>query len=249
MTILKNKNAIITGSRRGIGRATVEVFAQNGANIWACARKFDENFETDMAALAEKYGVWIKPVYFDMADDTAMKSTVRNIHNEKIPINILVNNAGMVEQSSSFLMTPAERIRRVLDINYTAQIMLTQYVSRLMVRYGSGSIVFLSSIAGLDGNPAQLEYVAAKAAIVGAVKKLAIELGTSGIRVNAIAPGIINTDMGTEMQNDLMQSTLNKTVMKRMGTPEEVANVILFLSSGMASYITGLTIRVDGGIL
>jgi len=109
--------------------------------------------------------------------------------------------------------------------------------------------VFLSSIAGLDGNPAQLEYVAAKAAIVGAVKKLAIELGTSGIRVNAIAPGIINTDMGTEMQNDLMQSTLNKTVMKRMGTPEEVANVILFLSSGMASYITGLTIRVDGGIL
>ena len=248
MGILDGKNAIITGSRRGIGRATVELFAQNGANIWACARKFDESFETDMATMAEKYGVWIKPVYFDMADDTAMKSAVRSIHNEKIPIDILVNNAGIVEQSSSFLMTPAERFRQVLDINYTAQIMLTQYVSRLMVRHKSGSIVFLSSIAGLDGNPAQLEYVSAKAAIVGAVKKLAIELGDSGIRVNAIAPGIINTDMGNKMQNDLMQSTLNKTVMKRMGTPEDVANVILFLSSDMATYMTGQTIRVDGGM-
>ena len=100
MGILDGKNAIITGSRRGIGRATVELFAQNGANIWACARKFDESFETDMATMAEKYGVWIKPVYFDMADDTAMKSAVRSIHNEKIPIDILVNNAGIVEQSS-----------------------------------------------------------------------------------------------------------------------------------------------------
>lgn len=248
MRILEGKNAIITGSRRGIGRATVEVFAQNGANIWACARKLDQNFEADMTALAEKYGVWIMPVYFDMIDDVEMKSAVRAINNEKLPIDILVNNAGIVEQNSAFLMTPAERIRKVMETNFTSQMILTQYIARMMAKKEKGSIVFLSSIAGLDGNPAQLEYVAAKAAIVGAVKKLAIELGESNIRVNAIAPGIIDTDMGNAMQNDLMQNILNKSIMKRLGSPVEVANVISFISSDMASYMTGQIIRVDGGM-
>ena len=248
MRILEGKNAIITGSRRGIGRATVEVFAQNGANVWACARKPDQSFEADMTALAEKYGGWIKPVYFDLADETAMKCAVRAIHNEKLPIDILVNNAGIVEQNSAFLMTPAERIRKVMETNFTAQMIFTQYIARMMAKKEKGSIVFLSSIAGLDGNPAQLEYVAAKAAIVGAVKKLAIELGESNIRVNAVAPGIIDTDMGNAMQNDLMQNILNKSIMKRLGSPVEVANVISFISSDMASYMTGQIIRVDGGM-
>ncbi len=248
MRILEGKNAIITGSRRGIGRATVEVFAQNGANVWACARKPDQFFETDIAALAERYGVWIRPVYFDMIDDVEMKSAVRAIVNEKLPIDILVNNAGIVEQNSSFLMTPAERVRKVMEINFTAQMIFTQYIARIMAKKGKGSIVFLSSIAGLDGNPAQLEYVAAKAAIVGAVKKLAIELGESNIRVNAVAPGIINTDMGNAMQSDLMQNILGRSIMKRLGSPVEVANVISFISSDMASYMTGQIIRVDGGM-
>lgn len=248
MGILEGKNTIITGSRRGIGRATVEVFAQNGANIWACARKSDERFEADMATLAEKCGVWIRPAYFDMIDDVEMKSAVRTIHNEKLPVDILVNNAGIVEQSSSFLMTPAKRIRRVMEINFTAQMIFTQYIARMMAKNERGCIVFLSSIAGLDGNPAQLEYVAAKAAIAGAVKKLAIELGESNIRVNAVAPGIIDTDMGNAIQADLMQSILNRSVMKRLGSSLEVANVIAFLSSEMSSYMTGQVIRVDGGM-
>jgi 3-oxoacyl-[acyl-carrier protein] reductase len=248
MGILEGKNAIITGSRRGIGRATVEVFAQNGANVWACARNPDDSFDADMTALAEKYGVWIKPVYFDMASEDEIKLSMRTIQIEKLPIDILVNNAGIVEQSSSFVMTPAERIRRVMEINFTSQMIITQYVSRIMARKKNGSILFLSSIAGLDGNPAQLEYVAAKAAIVGAVKKLAIELGESSIRINAVAPGVIQTDMGNEMQNDLMQNTLNRTVMKRLGRPVEIANVIAFISSDMASYMTGQIIRVDGGM-
>jgi len=248
MRILEGKNAIITGSRRGIGRATVEVFAQNGANVWACARKADQSFEADIAALAEKFGVWIKPVYFDMIDDVAMKSAVRAINNEKLPIDILVNNAGIVEQNSSFLMTPAERVRKVMEVNFTSQMIFTQYIARMMAKKERGSIVFLSSIAGLDGNPAQLEYAAAKAAIVGAVKKLAIELGENNIRVNAVAPGIIDTDMGNVMQHDLMQSILNRSIMKRMGSPMEVANVISFIASDMASYVTGQVIRVDGGM-
>lgn len=247
--LLRGKNAIITGARRGIGRATLEVFAKEGANIWACARKQDEIFEEDIAVIAQKFGVWIKPIYFDLADEDAMKNAIRTIQSEKLPVDALVNNAGIIKSSSSFFMTSTAQIRDVIEVNLIAQITLTQYVSRLMARMNTrGSIIFLSSIAGLDGNPAQLEYVASKSAISGVVKKLVLEFGNMGIRVNGIAPGIISTDMGNEMSEDLAKETLEKTAMKRKGSPEEIANVIAFIASDLSNGINGQIIRVDGGM-
>ena len=246
--MLEGKNAIITGARRGIGRATVEVFAENGANVWACARKEDAIFEEDMARLADKFGVQISPVYFDLSDEGQLKQAIKQIQGEKRPVDILVNNAGAIAHSTSFTMTSIAKMKEIFEVNFFAQMLLTQYVARLMMRQCSGSIVNLTSIAALDGDPGQLEYVGSKAAIAGATKKLAIELGESGIRVNAVAPGVIDTDMGNEMHPDLMEHIINNTVMRRLGQTREVANVIAFLASDQASYMTGQILRVDGGM-
>lgn len=246
--MLKGKNAIITGARRGIGRATVEVCAENGANIWACARKRDNAFEKDMTQLAEAHGVQIDPVYFDLTDEAQIKQAIKQIQSTKRPVDILVNNAGAVAQSTSFSMTSIGKMKELFDVNFFSQMLLTQYAARLMMRRHSGSVVNLTSIAALDGEPAQLEYIGSKAAIAGATKKLAIELGESGIRVNVVAPGVIDTDMGNEMHPELMERIISNTVMKRLDQAREIANVIAFLASDKASYVTGQIIRVDGGL-
>ncbi|MGI5830975.1 MAG: SDR family NAD(P)-dependent oxidoreductase [Thermoguttaceae bacterium] len=247
MKLLENKNALITGCRRGIGRATLERFAAQGANVWAHVRAVTREFEVTASELAKKCGVQIRPIGFDLADHEAIKSGVKEIHSHKIPIDILVNNAGIVPESRLFLMTPIEQIRRVTEINYLSQILLTQLVSRSMVRQKRGSIIFLSSIAGLDGDPAQTEYSASKGAINAAVKKLAREFAPFGVRVNAVAPGLIDTDMGGAMSEELREQTVGSTLLKRPGKPEEVADAILFLASGMSSFMTGQILRVDGG--
>lgn len=248
MKLLANKNAVITGTRRGIGRATVEAFAANGANIWACARKENDNFEEEMQKLAEKYSVNIWPIYFDVTDENAMKKAVQKIKGQNIKVDILINIAGVADDSTSFQMTSINKMKYIFDVNLFAVTLLTQYISRLMTRQKSGSIVNISSIAGIDGIPAQYEYAASKAAIIGGTKNLARELAPYNIRVNAVAPGIIETDMGNQIGKDLKQEILSKVIMKRMGKPQEIANVITFLSSDMASYITGQIIRVDGGM-
>lgn len=246
--LLSGKNAVITGTRRGIGRATVEVFAAQGANIWACARKYDSIFEDDMQELSEKYGVSIWPAYFDVTDELGMKAAIYSIRKQKRNIDILVNIAGITDESTSFQMTPIEKMKRIMDVNLFSVTLLTQYISRLMMRQNSGCIVNISSIAGIDGTPAQYEYAASKAAVIGATKNLARELSAYNIRVNAIAPGMIATDMGAQIEEELKQEILSKVIMKRIGNPEEIANVIAFISSDMASYMTGQVIRVDGGM-
>lgn len=246
--MLRGKNAVITGMRRGIGRTTVEAFAKNGANVWACARKEDADFETDMTELAEKYGVWIRPVYFEMTDEGEMKEAFRKIQSEKMPVDVLVNNAGIASESRSFLMTTVAQMREIFEVNFFSQMLFTKYIVRLMMRQRKGSIVNISSIAALDGQPTQLEYVGSKAALVGATRHLAIVLGKMGIRVNAVAPGIIDTDGGNQMPSEVMEQILEKSVMKRLGFPQEISNVIAFLASDLASYMTGQVIRVDGGL-
>lgn len=246
--ILKNKNAIITGAAGGIGRATVECFAANGANIWACELRGTEQFEKDMADLAKKYGVWIETVYFDVTDEEQVKASVMKIRSKKCSIDVLANIAGIVVPSTSFPMTDMSKIKKVFEVNFFALTLLTQYVSRLMIRQNSGSIVNIASIAGIDGDPAQYEYAASKAAVIGGTKKLARELAPNNIRVNAIAPGMIQTEMGAHIEDNLRDSILAKVMMKRMGRPEEIANAIAFVASDMSSYMTGQVIRVDGGI-
>ena len=246
--MLKGKNAVITGARRGIGRATVEIFAKNHADVWACARKQDDAFEADMRQIAEKYSVSVWPVYFDVTDETQIKQAVQAIRKQKTSVDILVNMAGIVEDSATFQMTSVDKMKHLFDTNFFGVTLLTQYISRLMAKQNSGSIVNIASVAGIDGEPAQYEYAASKAAIAGATKQLAHELATHNIRVNAVAPGMIDTDMGAKIEDDLKERILNKVIMKRMGKPDEIANVVAFLASDYASYMTGQIIRADGGM-
>lgn len=246
--MLKGTSAIITGSRRGIGRACVEVFAEHGANVWACARERDDAFERDMAELAEKFGVWIEPIYFELRDEGRIKEAVKKIRSRKTKIGALVNNAGMIPTNASFAMMSGSSLRDVFEVNFFQQAVLTQYIARVMMQQKNGSIVNISSIASIDGEPGQFEYVTSRAASAAAARKLALELGEHGIRVNAVAPGVIDTDMGNAMQPAMMDRILGSSALKRKGAPREVAETIAFLASDRASYITGQIIRVDGGI-
>lgn len=245
--MLNGKNVIITGSRRGIGRAAAEVFAESGANIWACARKQDDDFEADMAALAEKNGVWIKPVYFDMTDEAEMKSAVVQIKKSGVPIDVLVNNAGVL-YDALLPMVSFEKARKLFDTNVWGQLILTSYISRLMMRQKGGSIVFTASYIGLDGNRGQTIYGASKGAIITAVKSLANELAEYGVRVNAVAPGVVDTDMISTIPEDEYTKLMEKCPYHRPAQPREVANVMAFLASDLSSYVNGQIIRVDGGM-
>lgn len=246
--ILEGKNAIVTGANRGIGAAAVKKLAAEGANIWACARKDTEDFHAFCRATGESCHVQIKPVFFDMTDEAGMKDAIKSIKSEKLPIDILVNNAGIVPESRLFQMMSFAELQKVLEVNLIGALRLTQSVSKVMTRQKRGSIVNICSIAALDGEPGQMEYVASKAALTGATKKLASELGRQGIRVNAVAPGVTATDMIKAMQPELRQHMEDSTCLGRLAEPEEIAGVIAFLASDLASYVTGQVIRADGGL-
>lgn len=245
--MLDGKNAIITGARRGIGRATVEVFARNGANIWACARGKDSVFEQDMKETAEKYGVWIRPIYFDILDIIQMKEAVQSIVKEKKTVDILVNNAGEA-QYDMFTMMPMEHLRHMLECNYVGPMQLTQLVARRMIRNNRGTIVFLSSVAGLTPESGNIAYGGSKAAVAHATGVLSKELSQYNIRVNAVAPGMVDTDMQKQADENSWKELIGKTYLNRMAQPEEIANVICFLASDLSSFITGQVLRVDGGL-
>ncbi len=248
--ILVGKNAVITGARRGIGRATVETFARNGANIWACARKYDHAFEADMAGLAEENGVWIKPVYFDLADRDEMKAAITAIMADKCPVDALINVAG-ITYNALFQMTTQEKLQELLDIDFRAPFFFTQYLLKLMLRNPRkmASVVSISSSTAIDANSGRGAYGASKAALICATRALAEELGGHGIRANCIAPGITDTDMvGESMSEAVIQKTISSTILKRIGKPNDVAETAAFLASDYSSYITGQVLRVDGGL-
>lgn len=245
MKLLEGKRAVVTGARRGIGRATVEVFAREGSDVWACARCEDSEFEDFCLHVATAHGVNVMPLYFDLEDKGQVGKAIREIRATRVPITTLVNCAGIVASSASFSMTRREDILHVIDVNLVRQMEFTQYALRVIS--DGGSIVNISSIAAAGGMPGQYGYACSKSAVETWTSMLAQELGRRSIRVNAVAPGFVDTEMGNQAAGDLLQRILDSTVMKRMARPEEVGNVIAMLASDFCSYVTGQTLYVDGG--
>lgn len=245
---LQTKNAIVTGARTGIGRAIVETFAREGANVWAIGHREDSAWLRDMEALAAEHKVWIKPVYIDLSDEEQIKQGMQSIIKEKLPIDILVNAAGVLSPKRLFTMTSMDDMRKLMDVNFYAAMQLSQLATRVMMRQKSGNIIHISSISALGDDSAQLEYAVSKAAINCATKKMAAELGAYGIRVNAVAPGLIKTKMLMDEDASEVDLLRDKTYLKRIGQPEDVASMVAYLASDDASYVTGQVIRVDGGM-
>jgi len=245
--VLDGKNAIVTGARSGIGLATLQLFAKNGCNCWAIIHRDDPVFIDTIHQLEAEYDIWIHQIHIDLSDSESIKIGVQEILKEKLPVDILVNAAGVVSPNRLFSMSKMEDIRRVMDVNFFSVIELIQLVCRSMMRQRKGSIINIASIAAWGEDTSQMEYAASKAALVIATKKLARELGSAGIRVNAIAPGLTQTKMLDVIAEEAENQVKKGLALHRFGTPEEIADVCLFLASDHSSYITGETIKVDGG--
>jgi 3-oxoacyl-[acyl-carrier protein] reductase len=245
--LLAGKTALITGCLKGIGMAALQLFAQSGANILACCQHADPDFERTRIHLEKETGVTITPYYFDLADPEQIRSAMKQVVSARHKVDALLNIAGMTHDSL-FQMTALESMNRVFEINFFAQMLVTQYVGKLMARQKGGSIINVSSISALDGNAGQLSYSASKAALAGATKTLATELAEHNIRVNAIAPGIIKTDMTAAIPPERFQKLCARIPMGRPGLAAEVAGVMLYLASDLSSYVTGQVLRIDGGI-
>ncbi len=243
---LFGRTALVTGCNRGIGRAVAEEFALQGANLVAHARCEDPLFLSDMNELADLHGIDVRPVFFDLSDTESMKVEVKKILGSGIRVDVLVNNAGLAH-GGLFQMTPISKIREVFDVNFFAQLEMMQLLVRHMIRNQSGSIINVSSIAGIDLHAGNIAYGVSKTALIAATKTIAAEVGAHGVRVNAVAPGLTKTDMFDEMEVKARTQMIDQSSMKRLAEIFEIAKAIAFLASDSASFINGHVLRVDGG--
>lgn len=246
-SMLSGKNAIVTGANRGIGRAIVETFARNGANVWACARKSSNDFEKDISQLGNQYHVWIKPVYFELEDEAEIKEGIKGIISEHEKIDILINNAGIFDVRV-FQMSSMEMIRKMYQINVFAPMLITQMVLKAMARKKEGCVINIGSLAGEQASPGNSVYGSSKAALMHWTKILASEAGAAGIRVNAVAPGSTETDILAAHGDAAKKELWKESFMNRLGRPEEVAEAVAFLASDKAQYINGCILDVNGGV-
>ncbi len=243
----QRKNVLITGTNRGLGRAFVEEFAKKGFNVIAHARLQNEEHECHLKKISEQNGVDITPVYFDLLDKDSLKDNIQNLIKSKTKIDVLVNSAG-IAHGGYFQMTKMTTIRDVFEINFFAQLELTQLLLRWMTRNGGGSIINLASNAGIDLSAGNCAYGVSKAAIIAFTKTLAAEYAMTKVRVNAVAPGLTDTQMADLMDEKSQNKMLDKTTQKRRATPKEIADTVIFLASDESSFVNGQIIRIDGGL-
>ncbi|MCA9865643.1 MAG: glucose 1-dehydrogenase [Anaerolineae bacterium] len=249
---LKDKVCIVTGGAAGIGRATAERFAEEGATVILG----DVNEEQGQAA-AEAIGPAAAFVRVNVADRQAVGEFVDDVVAKYGRINVLVNNAGVLRDGTLVKVKDGVLVKQmseadfdlVIAVNLKGVFNCTQAVAPHMIRQRSGVILNASSIVGLDGNFGQTNYVATKSAVIGMTKVWARELGRSGIRVNAVAPGFTATEMVAAMPENILDGMRGRTPLGRLGEPRDIANAYLFLASDEASFITGEVLRVDGGIV
>ncbi|TVR57676.1 MAG: 3-oxoacyl-[acyl-carrier-protein] reductase [Spirochaetaceae bacterium] len=244
--LLNGQKALITGGSRGIGREIALQFLKNGASVYYIDLAPGDSLEEYQRIAAENGGT---AVYKEgnVADEQTITAVVEEILEQSGGIDVLVNNAGITRDGLVFRMT-AQDWNDVLTINLTSAFYISKAISRSMIKRRSGSIINVASIVGVIGNAGQTNYSASKAGLIGFTKSLAREVAGRNVRVNAVAPGFINTKM-TEKLNDEQRDVLRAQIpMNRIGDPEEVAKVILFLASDLASYVTGQVIHITGGM-
>lgn len=244
--MLKDKVCVVTGGSKGIGRGIVEAFARQGGRVYYFSRSEAEN-PAGLAEAADAGGGFVKWIACDVSDEAQVKSAVDGVLAESKAIDALVNNAGITRDGLVFRMK-LEDWDAVIRANLTSVFLVSRAVSWAMVKNKSGSIVNITSVNGIMGAGGQTNYAASKAGIIGFTKSLAREVASRGIRVNAIAPGFIETAMTDAIPAELRDKMLAEIPMGRPGKPEDVAAAALFLCSDLSTYITGEVLKVAGGI-
>lgn len=243
---LSGRCAFVTGSTRGIGWAVAQKLAENGCAVAVHGRSVETATER-AEGLAKVYGVPTLALAGDLAEASAIAGLYQTIFKAWKRLDVLVNNAGVLEDALLGMITP-ELVDRVLGINTRAAILNLQGAARLMTRAKSGSIINISSIIGVEGNEGQAVYGASKAALIGLTLSAAKELAPAKIRVNAVAPGYIETDMIKHLPPEVHAARMGQIGMGRIGTPDDIANGVLFLASDLSAYVTGQVLGVDGGM-
>jgi 3-oxoacyl-[acyl-carrier protein] reductase len=242
--LLKGKKAIVTGGARGIGKEIVMDFLREGASVIFIDLNPSE-FMADMEKTAQAGGGTVSFKKADVSKPQEVSTVIEGIIKETTVVDILVNNAGITRDGLIFRMS-VENWEKVLTINLTSAFLVSQIVARYMIKQRSGSIINMASVVGVGGNGGQANYSASKAGLIGLTRSLAKEVGGRGVRVNAVAPGYIDTDMTRALPEAARQAFLTQISMNRPGTPGEVAKVVTFLASDMAAYVSGDVLRVDG---
>ena len=244
--LLENKKALVTGTSRGIGKEIARTFIENGCSVWGfCTKQSDAKEELE--SLAIENNVSFREIHVDCKDSAALAEAVKKVLEESGGLDVLVNNAGITKDGLSFRMK-LEDWEDVLKINLTGAFVASQIVSQDMIRKRSGSIINMSSIVGVHGQGGQVNYSASKAGLIGYTKSLAKETAGRGVRVNAIAPGYIETDMTAAVNEEARKTWIEGIPLKRAGNVKDIANATLFLASDMSTYITAQVLGVDGGM-
>lgn len=245
--MIKDKTVLVTGANRGIGLSIVEKFIKNDCNIIACSRKDDEISLEKLNALKKNFPKKIKIYCFDLNKTSDVEASCNKILEENTKIDILINNAGQ-NHVALFLMTKIQKFKDIFEVNFFSHLLITQKIAKNMIKNKSGSIINIASNAATEHDIGRSAYATSKTSIISFTKILAKELGSYGVRVNSISPGLTNTDMKNEgISEKVLLDTINKIPLKRIAEPEEVANTCLFLASDLSSYITGENICVTGG--